>query len=367
MRRLVIFKNPFWFLFFSVLGLLLSVLGLAVASIARAGESSSALAELIEKAKREGVVDATVSASLTQQGARAVAEAIKQKYGVDLKFNYTPSRAYNQISSQVITEHKTRVPPSYDLVVANEGTLYLMGRAGALEQVDWASLLPAGTPKEVIVGEGRAVTIFTILYGLLYDPKKVPPRDVPSSLRELADPKWKGKVVVPPYADAWLRQLWHMGSEEGLSVVRAIVKNNAIVQTWPDAFTRFTVGEYPMVGIMSDTYYYAARKRGVSAAFKPLGIPALGQHSVGVSIGARHPNAAKLLAVFLASPEATKIWQEVASNPNAYYPTLILPEFRLPEWQGIRPQAWTNELSEFQASEKGVSWINAITRILENR
>lgn len=301
-------------------------------SVASAAETCSALVQLIEKAKREGVVDAALPASLTERGARAVAEGIRQKYGVDLKINYTPSQVYAQISAQAVTEHKTGVPPSYDLVVGDDSAIFPMARAGALEQVDWLALLPAGTPKETIVYEKRALVVFTAFAGLLYDPKKISAKEAPSSLRQLADPKWKGKVIVSSYPTTWLRQLRHLGREESLSQIKAIMKNGAMVQTWPAAFTRFTAGEYPMVAMISDTFYYAAKKRGISAAFKPHEIPALGQHCVGVRTGAKHPNAAKLLAAFLAGPEAVRIWQEVASNVNAYYPALIPSEYRLSEW-----------------------------------
>lgn len=327
---------------------------------------AAALSKIVEGAKKEAAVDAVLQSSLTERGAKAVKEAIKQKYGVDLELSYSPSMVYPRIRGQALAEHKTGVTPSFDLIVNSDNGIFALGRAGALERVDWESLLPPGTPKEIVVFKGHGLVVNTSFVGLLYDPKKVAPEKSPSSLRELVEPRWRGQVILPPYSDTWLTNLLSMGREKALALLKEIMRNGAVVQEWPAAFTRYAAGEYPLAALISETFYHAAKKRGVPAAFKPLDVPYLSLHIVAVRTGARHPNAAKLLAVFLSGRDAIKIWQEIASNPNAYYPNS--PEYELgPEWRKLRPWVWTEEHLQFRESNEGEAWAREITRILSGK
>lgn len=324
------------------------------------------VAKIVEGAKREGIVDVVLQSSLTEKGIKAVEIAIKQKYGFHLKINYTPSRVYPRIHSQALTEHKTGVTPSFDLIVNSDNGIFALAGAGAIERVDWALWLPPGTPKEIVAFKGHGLVVNTSFAGLLYDPKKVTPEKAPSSLRDLSEPRWRGQVILPPYPDTWLTNLISMGREKSLALLKEIMRNGAVVQEWPAAFTRYAAGEYPMAALISETYYHMAKLRSVPAAFKPLDVPYLARHIVGVRTAARHPNAAKLVAAFLASPDAVKIWQEVASNPNIHYPSL--PQYQLgPEWQGIRPWVWNEEQLQFRESEEGNGWAKEIARVLAGR
>lgn len=347
-----------------------AVVSLCAALIATRGvglaQTSASLAKIVEGAKREGVIDAVLQSSLTEKGIKAVEDAIKQKHGFHLKINYTPSRVYPRIQSQALTEHKSGVAPGFDLIVNSDNGIFALGRAGALERVDWGPLLAPGTPKGIVAFMGHGLVVNTSFVGLLYDPKRVAPEKSPSSLKELAEPRWRGQVIGPPYPDTWLTNLMPLGREKSLSLLRDIMKNGVVVQAWPVAFTRFAAGEYPMVALIAETFYHLAKQRRVPAAFKPLDVPYLAQHIIGVRSGARHPNAAKLVAAFLAGPDAVNIWQEVASNPNVYYPSL--PQYGLgSQWRGVRPWVWTEEHLRFRESEEGSGWAKEIVRILSGR
>src|SRR3990172_3043078 len=78
-----------------------------VAAASPGGTSSAdSLTRVIEGAKREGVVDATLQSSLTPRGVAVVQEAVRKKYGVDLKINNSPTRSFPRIQAQALTEHK---------------------------------------------------------------------------------------------------------------------------------------------------------------------------------------------------------------------------------------------------------------------
>jgi len=311
-------------------------------------------------------VDATLQSSLTPRGVAAVQEAIRKKYGVDLRVNYSPARSYPEIQAKAVTEHKAGAPPSFDLITAGESHVFELAEAGAVERVDWGALLSPGTPPEGVVFGGAGLVVNTAFVGLLYNPKVVRPEEAPASLKDLANPKWRGKILVPPYTSTWMTQAIPMGRQASLSVVEAILKNGAVVTQWPTAVNRFTLGEYPMVALISESFFHQLKSRGVSAGFRPLDAAYVSQHIVAVRTNARHPNAAKLLAAFLAGPEAVKIWQEIATNPNFYYRGKSPFELG-PEWQGVRPWLWTPERLRYKSTPEVEAWEEEIGRLLTRR
>lgn len=328
--------------------------------------AADALARIVEGAKREGVVDATLQASLTPRGVAAVQEAIRKKYGFDLRINYSPTTNYPAIQVQALTEHKAGTPPSFDLMTGGESHILELAEAGAIERVEWGSLLTPGTPPEIVAFGGSGLVVNTSFVGLLYNSKAVRPEEVPGSLKDLANPKWRGKVLIPPYTSTWMTQLLSMGRQPSLALVEAILKNGAAVTTWPTAINRFTMGEYPLVALITETFAHQVKSRGLAVGFRPLDAAYVSQHIVAVRTNARHPNAAKLLAAFLAGPDSLKIWQEVASNPNFYYPAKS--SFDLgPEWQKIRPWLWTQERLRYKSTPEVQAWEEEIGRLLTRK
>ena len=336
------------------------------ATIPTEKRAAELLARIADSAKAEGTVDVAMQSSLTSRGVAAVQEAIRGKYGFDLKINYSPTRSYPKIQAQALTEHKAGALPSFDLITGGESHIFELSEEGAVERVDWGSLLPANTPAEIAVFGGGGLVVNTAFVGLLYNPKVITPQEAPSSLKDLANPKWRGKVLVPPYTSTWMTQAIPMGRQTSLSVVEGIVKNGAVVVEWPTAINRFTLGEYPLVALIAETFAHQLRSRGVAVGFKPLDTPYVSLHIVAVRTRARHPNAAKLLAAFLASSDALKIWQEIASNPN-YYHRGKSPFDLGPEWQGVQPWFWTAERLRYKSTPEVEAWEREINRSLMGR
>jgi len=239
------------------------------ATIPTEKRAAELLARIADSAKAEGTVDVAMQSSLTSRGVAAVQEAIRGKYGFDLKINYSPTRSYPKIQAQALTEHKAGALPSFDLITGAEAQIFEVAEAGAVERVDWGPLLPAGTPREIVVYGGAGLVVNTAFVGLLYNPKMVRPEEVPTNLKDLANPKWRGKVLIPPYTSTWMTQAIPMGRQASLSVVEAIMKNGAVVTTWPSALTRFTLGEFPLVALISEAHFHQLKGRGVSAGFRP--------------------------------------------------------------------------------------------------
>ncbi|MDP2644892.1 MAG: hypothetical protein Q8P24_08125 [Desulfobacterales bacterium] len=72
--------------------------------------------------------------------------------------------------------------------------------------------------------------------------------------------------------------------------------------------------------ILGSQLVMSARAKGMPAEFQALDFADVSNYSLAVRKGARHPNAAKLVGVFLASPAGAKFTVEESGEGNLYYP-----------------------------------------------
>jgi ABC-type Fe3+ transport system substrate-binding protein len=273
--------------------------------------------QVVEAARAEGTVNATIHTSWTPAGLAQLETAIEREYGVKVQINFTPVGNFPQRTAELLSEVEANTPPSYDLYQSSDATSAMMRRAGALQAVDWAPLLPAGTPPRVIARDGYHIAPYTDHFGLLSDPA-IPEAEVPRSLKELGDPKWRGKVMLALAPTSYLQWVPTLGREGMLAALRAIMQNGALVDTYPNMLTRFAAKEYPLITI-SGSFYEVALKRGIPARFTPLDFVMITERHLSVPARAKQPNAAKLLAAVQAGPEGQRIIGEVLGTASRYY------------------------------------------------
>ena len=289
--------------------------------VAPASQSSDATyrQQVIDGARAEGQVNALLQSTWTPDGLRQLEDAVEKEYGVRLKINFTPVGNYAERAPTLLSELAANVTPSFDLYQNADANSALLAKEDAIEVVNWGALLPAGTPPGLVQSGNRQLVVLTEHYGLMMDPAVVPESDTPRSLKDLAHPRWRGKVMLYQYTSSYIPWVQKFGRDEMLATLRAVVQNGAIVDTFANEFTRFAAKEYPMVTIVA-SYYRTAQLRGVPARFTPLDFSYNSDHHVMVPRKVTHPNAAKLLAAVLAGPEGQRIAETVVGTSNRYYP-----------------------------------------------
>lgn len=347
----------------------LTLLALAWGGAQSFGASSAALSRIIEGAKQEGQVAVTLDSKLAGKGIERLKKSIAERYGVNLQIDYAPVGSYPERLAKAITELKAGAAPSFDLMVFSDGIMSRAVSAGVGEKMDWKPLLDEGTPPEVIQFDGYALSTHTGHIGLIYNPAVIPPQDAPKSLKDLANPKWKGKLLVYSYTSSLLDYAFVLGVDKTLATLREIMKNNPVVDIYARNFTRFMAGEYPIV-LISSEFLPDTQRKGVPARWVSPDISYIRIHSVMVTKGARNPNAAKLVAVYLSGPEGRKFMFEEAGAGSAFYPgnfendidqedrKLGLQVFNLLKSPGAL---------DFATSEKGKQVDREIGKILQGR
>ena len=332
------------------------------------------LAQVIEGAKKEGAVAARIKSGVTPKSIERLESEIKKKFDVELRIKFAPSSNMPQDLSEIMMENKVGVSPSYDILNMMSSHVTAGIKAGVLEKVNWEPLLTKGTHRKALIGipphderlYGYGVTYYTGRMGVMYNPKKVSAHELPKTLSALADPKWEGKVAIFNYPNAWTRLAFVGGKDKVLSDLRAILKNGAIQGRYVDEYSRYLLGEVWLV-YLSTAYLKMAWDKGVEAGWHGIDPVDVQHFSLALTKGARHPNAARLLVSYLASPEGAKFMLEEGGAGNYLYPGNFEYDLHQREVkQGLRHvSAEESHIVEFEISEEYTKWEKEIILILQ--
>ena len=297
------------------------ILGVVTAASAAPKLTPSALDKVIEGAKKEGTVTVILSPEYGEESMRRLEKEIKERFGVALKINYTPSGVMAKALATAIMEHKMGAAPSYDLEYYSSSNVVSGRKAGIFEDVDWKSLLTKDTPPEGLLPApfNSPVTTTTNMI-LMYNAEKVSADAVPKTLSELADPKWKGKVGIFNYLSKWSKWWLVLGKDKGKAAIQAIMKNGALQGSLSDLSNRFMIGEIWMA-LTQSNFFLTAQSKGAPA--KWIALRDMVEANEGCTVvrkGAKHPNAAKLMAIYLASPAGSRFTLETAKYGNIHIP-----------------------------------------------
>ncbi len=126
-----------------------------------------------------------------------------------------------------------------------------------------------------------------------------------------------------------------LGKEKVLASLGGALKNGAIQGGYADLLNRYLLSEI-WLSILSSEYIGVARDKGVPTAWQSLDFADITEFALIVLKGAKHANAAKLVSLYLASPEGSKFQLEEAKLGNLYYPGNYEHDIRLQnQKQGI--------------------------------
>lgn len=327
------------------------------------------LPQVIEGAKKEGTVFAKLNPGFTQQSMYKLEKALRDRYGVDLKIKFTGSTSFNNDVAESIMEQKAGAVPSYDLLTLSNH-IARANKAGVLERIDWKPLLSPGTNTNVVhdnpLMQG-GIIYYTTHFGLMYNPDKIKADEAPKTLVEMGNPKWKGRVGIESAGNSWLRWAYIMGKDKCISAIRTLLNNEVKQGRQGDLHNLYLVGEIWMTRNSSDNLKNATDK-GMPATWQTLDFDDAQESAMVVRKGARHPNAAKLVALYLASPEGSKFTFEEAGGGNMHYPGNIEYDMRAQNRkQGIREVLSTRmtDVLEFYDSNEARQWEKELALVLQ--
>jgi len=198
------------------------------------------------------------------------------------------------------------------------GTLPVVQR-DLIATTDWT---PFGIDKANIGFDGKMAFTSNMAYAFAYNSEKVNAGDLPKNWSEATDAKYKGKMTsslfLLPRMIGGLSLTW--GKDKAQQFARDLVTNSDVLLTRAPREPMLQSGER-LYGLGEvDSLVRTWKKSGLKIDYVIPEPVVLGQFGSTVMAKAPHPNAAKLLAGFMASDEG-KAAKEAATSQTDYGPT----------------------------------------------
>ncbi|HWG05209.1 MAG TPA: extracellular solute-binding protein, partial [Beijerinckiaceae bacterium] len=270
---------------------------------------------LIDAAKKEGSVT-WYTAQIINQLVRPISDAFEKKYGI--KVNAVRADASDNALRIAAEGQAGKMQAD---VFDGTTTSPSLERLGLV--LKWQPDGAKRLPPQFVDKNGYWVANNLYVQNPCFNTSLVPPGTEPKTWDDLLDPKWRGRMVISGTSSASAGAgfvgvvLTEMGEQKGMDYLRKLAQQNvAIMDVAARAITDQVIsGEYAVgLQVFNHQSVISARK-GAPVDWIPWN-PSLAVLSVaGVTKGAPHENAGKLLLDFLISPEGQKIFSD-----NDYIP-----------------------------------------------
>ena len=293
----------------------LAAAGVAVALALGANVSCAADAALIAAAKREGSV-VWYTSLIIDQLVRPAVDAFEKEYGV--KVQYVRSDQ-TEIVLRLVNEAKAGGVKAD--VFDGIGNVPALKREGLV--LKWLPDIAKDMPPQYSDAEGYwiATNFFAMTPGFNTD--LVPRGTEPRTMRDLLDPKWKGKMAwssnptatsAPGFIGVALTE---MGETEGMNYLRQLSqqKISSAKVSARQILDQVIAGEYSIALQIFNNHPGISAAKGAPVDWIPMA-PGLSVLQVtGVTKDGPHPNAGKLLVDFLLSDKGQTIFREADYLP----------------------------------------------------
>ncbi|HEY5543218.1 MAG TPA: extracellular solute-binding protein, partial [Candidatus Binatia bacterium] len=276
--------------------------------------------DLVAAAKKEGVIELLAPSTTGDKGAQALGNAFNKKYGLNIKVNYTPSSNMTGDVAKLVMGAASRATPDWDLMLVTDAHHATVWAKKLHQPFDYAKL---GIASELIQYDNGVVSLANQFVLPAYNKSILAAQDVPKRWEDLLDGKWKGGKLGVSTATHHLARLavgpW--GEAKATEFVNAIAKQEPILGTLANLYTRLQVGEILVAVTLTDSFISRAKKDGSPIVFAEGLDPVISPtYNAGVPKGARHPNVGHLFAVFLTLLEAQEVWEKFNGQTSALIP-----------------------------------------------
>ena len=289
---------------------------------------------LVEAAEKEGELSIYTSNTDMEE----LASAFEDTYDVSVSVY----RASSETMLQRLLQEQRAGFYGADFVDSNAGELYVLNKEGAL--ADYKSELRDKVAKEG-QADGWTATRYN-LFTIAWNNKRVKSGDVPESLEDLADPKWRGQVSLEVGDFDWFATMYGYYKKQGMSdaevkdLFNKIAANSKVVSGHTVQAELLSAGQYSVAASLYNHLVDELTAKGSPVTWKPAIEPVVVRpNGAAVMTTAKHPAAATLFMDFQLD-EAQKIYAEqyrVGAIPTGDDPLAGVQT----EW--VPPDVYSNE------------------------
>jgi iron(III) transport system substrate-binding protein len=258
--------------------------------------TAPAIKTLYEQARQEGEV--VVWGPQDRELDWIPAEFGKRFPGI--RVTWSADRAAN---TKIITEQRAG-RHAVDVLTFSLGGFLPVADRRLLGAMDWSMWK---IERNDVLLNGSAAALYNLVYTVVYNERLVKPDELPRTWEDLLSPRWKGKLVASqfllPRLLGFLALEW--GEEQTIAYARALIEQQDTLITRAPREVILQRGERLIgVGEFVSASLYWKKSLGMSIGWAPMPIMGAAQFVVAPLATAPHPQAAKLLAGWLASAEA---------------------------------------------------------------
>ena len=271
---------------------------------------------LVEAARKEGTV-VWYSGMIVNQVLRPLADGFERKYpGIKVQASRMPS---GDAAQKIISEARAGRPQA-DLYDGTAVT-FRLAEAGLVEAYKPVNAGKYPFNEKDPNGDWTAINIYVMTPAI--NTEMVKPADVPKTLDDLLDPKWKGRM-------AWTTDttasgpagfigavLTEMGQDRGMDYLRKLAQQRIInvPASQRVVLDQLIGGQYPLALMTFNHHSVISGEQGAPVrwlAFSPgVELP----NPAGLIRGAPHPNAARLLLEYVLSDEGQEVMRKANYIP----------------------------------------------------
>ena len=283
------------------------MLGLAALAAAASGQARAADATDPAAAKAEGKVSWYTSTPI--ETANHIAKLFEEKSGLKVEMFRSGGTA---ILRRFMQEYDAKHVAADVLTTSDPAAANQLAEKGV-----FVAFKPEGfdkIPADAKDAEGRWIAQRLNMMTIFVRTDKVAEADRPKTWSDLTDPKYKGKLVTtdPSFTSLQVSVVGMLSKTLGWDYYEKLRKNDIMIVPGNQQVTdNLKRGERLIAADALDSYAADARKAGhpIATVYPTEGtfiIPS----PTGVVKGSPNPNAAKLFAAFMITPEVQKIFPE---------------------------------------------------------
>lgn len=258
----------------------------------------------VESAKKEGAV--VLYGTVAPQAMDVILKGFEKKYGIRVEYWRASATG---VADRALNEWRVG-RPGFDVVEASRGVQLIMKKAGLFTK----NIPPSSEkfPAQFKEKDGIATPWRTLPIGIIYNTELVKAGDVPKTLDDLLNPKWKGKIGMPdPSSHTTTAQfLWNLQKFKGdkwLDFVKALAKQQPRMVESLTPVTNTVIKGEAHVGIaLINT---VTQFKG-PVAYAPLDSYLTDPSYMSLGAKAAHPSAARLYIEYACSAEGQKALSE---------------------------------------------------------
>jgi iron(III) transport system substrate-binding protein len=283
----------------AVMGASLVAPGLAMAAD---WQPNAAMLALYEKAKAEKEISLWTPASI--EGSWVAEPFAKRFPGITINLTADLQGATKMIAEARAGRH------SVDAWSFAIGGMIEVQKRDLLATEDWAAY---GIDPKNTFFDGQAAATHNFIYTSIYSKSAIAPADLPKTWNDYLDPKWTDKLVVQSFLLPRMMGFFALewGPDRAAQWGRTLIDDRKMLIINSPSESYLKSGERVLSVGESISLAYQYQKDGLDVGYLTLDLVPAGQFAISVLKDAPHPNAALLLAAWLASDEGRDLYEKL--------------------------------------------------------